>query len=307
MASNTTKPEDFPLVLRDIIPEYAGALVINIGDILQLVTNDRFKSAKHRVTNDIFVRNCFAVLSEIKKPKDTPFCYGASSKELTCAISFEKYPRSGIEMASCGHPYSFSCWEGYISTSINDGPKCLILRCPDPNCGASIGQNMIDLLASNEDKQKYGCYLVRSYIDDNKKSKWCPAPGCEYAVAFDAGGENYDVSCLYSYRFCWNCTEVHRSVDCGTVPHLEATHLPGSGRHYFSFLVSDYRSQTPRAGHRQVFIAIDLVNTTDSAPGFNSKFTSLSLDRPILDYLINNFMFAFGSRCCNLQLAASYH
>ncbi|KAK2368833.1 RING/U-box superfamily protein [Trifolium repens] len=80
--------------------------------------------------------------------------FGVAGASLTCAISFEKYPRSGIEMASCGHA---------------------------------------------------------------GKSKWCPAPGCEYAVAFDVGGENYDVSCLYSYRFCWNCTEVHRSVDCGTV------------------------------------------------------------------------------------------
>lgn len=32
--------------------------------------------------------------------------------QLTCGICFENYPRSGIEMASCGHPYCFSCWEG---------------------------------------------------------------------------------------------------------------------------------------------------------------------------------------------------
>ncbi|WJX51672.1 RBR-type E3 ubiquitin transferase [Trifolium repens] len=75
----------------------------------------------------------------IKKPKDTPFA------TLTYGIGFENYPRSGIEMASCGHPYCFSCWEGYISTSINDGSGCLMLRCPDPNCGAAIGQDMIDL------------------------------------------------------------------------------------------------------------------------------------------------------------------
>lgn len=37
------------------------------------------------------------------------------------------------------------------------------------------------------------------------QSKWCPAPGCECAVTFDAGsGGNYDVSCLCSYSFCWN-------------------------------------------------------------------------------------------------------
>ncbi|QCD88444.1 probable E3 ubiquitin-protein ligase ARI7 [Vigna unguiculata] len=142
-----------------------------------------------------------------------------NTKELTCGICFENYPRARIEMASCGHPYCISCWEGYISTSISDGPGCLMLRCPDPTCGAAVGQDMISLLKSDEDKQKYARYLLRSYIEDNKKSKWCPAPGCEYAVTFDAGsGGNYDVSCLCSYSFCWNCTEeAHRPVDCGTV------------------------------------------------------------------------------------------
>lgn len=57
--------------------------------------------------------------------------------------------------------------EGYVSTSINDGPGCLMLRCPDPPCGAVIGQNMINLLASNDDKEKYSRYILRSYIEDN--------------------------------------------------------------------------------------------------------------------------------------------
>ncbi|XP_047161291.1 probable E3 ubiquitin-protein ligase ARI7 [Vigna umbellata] len=145
--------------------------------------------------------------------------YDNNTRELTCGICFENYPRARIEMASCGHPYCISCWEGYISTSISDGPGCLMLRCPDPTCGAAVGQDMISLLKSDEDKQKYARYLLRSYIEDNKKSKWCPAPGCECAVTFDAGSVgNYDVSCLCSYSFCWNCTEeAHRPVDCGTV------------------------------------------------------------------------------------------
>lgn len=58
---------------------------------------------------------------------------------------------------------------GYISTSINDGPGCLMLRCPDPSCGAAVGQDMINSLASNEDKEKYCRYLLRSYIEDSKK------------------------------------------------------------------------------------------------------------------------------------------
>jgi len=58
---------------------------------------------------------------------------------------------------------------GYISTSINDGPGCLTLRCPDPSCGAAVGQDMINLLAPKEDKKKYSQYLLRSYIEDNRK------------------------------------------------------------------------------------------------------------------------------------------
>ncbi|KAL5990969.1 hypothetical protein ACLOJK_011875 [Asimina triloba] len=127
----------------------------------------------------------------------------------------------------------------YISTSINDGPGCLMLRCPDPSCGAAVGQDMINMLASDEDKEKYSRYLLRSYVEDNKTNfyycdqldlddqrvnhrngpqklemigvhpsttKWCPAPGCEYAVDFVMGSGSYD------------CTEeAHRPVDCGTV------------------------------------------------------------------------------------------
>lgn len=63
----------------------------------------------------------------------------------------------------------YNCFLAYISTSINDGPGCLMLRCPDPSCGAAVGQDMVDMLAPDEDKDKYRRYLLRSYIEDNRK------------------------------------------------------------------------------------------------------------------------------------------
>lgn len=44
-----------------------------------------------------------------------------------------------------------------------------MLRCPDPSCNAAVGQDMINLLASEDDKEKYARYLLRSYVEDNKK------------------------------------------------------------------------------------------------------------------------------------------
>ncbi|KAG8644313.1 hypothetical protein MANES_11G118300v8 [Manihot esculenta] len=149
---------------------------------------------------------------------DKPVVQFSNIREFTCGICFESFPCEKITSAACGHPFCLSCWSGYISTTINDGPGCLMLRCPDPSCWAAVGQDMIDLLASDVDKDKYSRYLLRSYVEDNRKTKWCPAPGCEYAVDFAAGGGSFDVSCLCSYSFCWNCTEeAHRPVDCGTV------------------------------------------------------------------------------------------
>ncbi|KAL9380442.1 hypothetical protein Peur_026099 [Populus x canadensis] len=142
----------------------------------------------------------------------------SNARELTCGICFESFPRNKIVSASCGHPFCNTCWSGYISTTINDGPGCLMLRCPDPSCRAAVGQDMINLLAPDEDKEKYSRYLLRSYVEGNRKTKWCPAPGCEYAIDFAAGSGSFDVSCLCSHSFCWNCVEeAHRPVDCGTV------------------------------------------------------------------------------------------
>ncbi|XP_011026388.1 PREDICTED: probable E3 ubiquitin-protein ligase ARI7 [Populus euphratica] len=142
----------------------------------------------------------------------------SNARELTCGICFESIPCDKIISVACGHPFCNTCWAGYISTTINDGPGCLMLRCPDPSCPAAVDQDMINLLAPDEDKEKYSRYLLRSYIEDNKKTKWCPAPGCEYAIDFAAGSGSFDVSCLCSHSFCWNCAEeAHRPVDCGMV------------------------------------------------------------------------------------------
>lgn len=139
-------------------------------------------------------------------------------KELICGICFDYYLRSRMKAAACGHHFCSACWIGYIHTSINDGPGCLTLRCPDPSCSAAVGEDMVLSLVSDEDRAKYTRYLLRSYVEDNRKTKWCPAPGCEYGVDFVMGSGPYDVTCKCAYNFCWNCCEeAHRPVDCETV------------------------------------------------------------------------------------------
>ncbi|KAL0376982.1 UNVERIFIED_CONTAM: putative E3 ubiquitin-protein ligase ARI8 [Sesamum calycinum] len=142
------------------------------------------------------------------------------SGEQLCGICFEPFKIEDMVSASCGHPFCAGCWQTYISTSINDGPGCLRLPCPEPKCRAVAGVDMVESMASEDEKQKYYQYLYRSYVECSRSRKWCPAPGCEFAVEFKdaAGCESYDVTCDCDYKFCWKCMqESHRPVDCKTV------------------------------------------------------------------------------------------
>ncbi|KAJ0570230.1 putative transcription factor C2H2 family [Helianthus annuus] len=85
--------------------------------------------------------------------------------ELPCRICFESYSLDKIITTACGYPFCNKCWTAYISTSINDGPGCLTLRCPWCCCRL----DMVNKLTSDEDKTKYRRYLLRSYIEDNRK------------------------------------------------------------------------------------------------------------------------------------------
>ncbi|KAG2308786.1 hypothetical protein Bca52824_028534 [Brassica carinata] len=127
------------------------------------------------------VRNTVGIL---EKPVVPP----SDDTELTCGICFDPYPPEKIASVSCGHPFCTTCWTVALSfmkeweslvTSAQPlmTPGCLMLRCPDPSCLAAVGHDMVDKLASEEDKDKYNRYFLRSYIEDNRKMKWCPAPG----------------------------------------------------------------------------------------------------------------------------------
>ncbi|KAE8670291.1 putative E3 ubiquitin-protein ligase ARI7 [Hibiscus syriacus] len=147
----------------------------------------------------------------------------SDASKFTCGICFELLPCDNFASACCGHPFCRDCWQGYLCTRINDGPGCLLLRCPEPSCKASVGPDMIDKLATCEEKEKYSQFLLRSYIEDNRETKWCPAPGCENAVYFAVGCGDFDNSVdgenmnwiLNNSKICPKCKRpIEKNLGC---------------------------------------------------------------------------------------------
>ena len=171
--------EDIRKLLQDEIAKVSSILFVSREAATILLCNynwDVDKISEEWFANEEKVRKAAGLL-EHYSARDL------SKKEFFCGICLENhdccYDAVGI---ACGHLFCKTCWKTYISTSINDGRGCLMLRCPEPKCRATVGEELIYSLASNEDKEKYNNYLVRSYIEDRKKTKWCPAPGCDCAV-----------------------------------------------------------------------------------------------------------------------------
>ena len=57
---------------------------------------------------------------------------------MTCGICFDTHARGEMRAAECGHAYCVGCWQGYLASAVADGPSCLRLRCPMPDCGVLV-------------------------------------------------------------------------------------------------------------------------------------------------------------------------
>mmetsp|Transcript_42957 Transcript_42957/g.108434 ORF Transcript_42957/g.108434 Transcript_42957/m.108434 type:complete len:526 (-) Transcript_42957:588-2165(-) len=143
----------------------------------------------------------------------------SSSRHVTCLVCLEKVRRSKAFSLGCRHKYCRDCWAGYLENQIAEGPECVKAICIRPGCTEVVHEKAYKKLVSPELYSKYEHYLLRSFVEDNPLVKWCPAPGCIYAIRSDLRDRREAVVCKCGFRFCFQCSD----SDIGD--HMPATCL----------------------------------------------------------------------------------
>ncbi|KAF8049614.1 hypothetical protein N665_2169s0004 [Sinapis alba] len=135
-------------------------------------------------------------------------------KKMTCDICMEDDLQSySMTRMDCGHCFCNNCWKEHFTVKINEGMSKRI-TCMAHKCNAICDEDVVKKLVYPKLAEKFDRFLAESYVDDNKRVKWCPStPHCGNAIRKeDDGGE---VECSCGHQFCFRCLcESHSPCSC---------------------------------------------------------------------------------------------
>lgn len=136
-----------------------------------------------------------------------------------CSICYDDEAEMMRHM-DCGHAFCTDCWYDYCKNAVEDGPVCVSTTCPQAECNEVVTeQEMKDSLGNSPLLAKYLTYQLRSYVDANPLTRWCPGRGCERVAAASSTAV---LEAEGSVAHCDACSTSF-CVPCGEEPHAPAT------------------------------------------------------------------------------------
>ncbi len=123
-----------------------------------------------------------------------------------CMICFESLEGRTVDNLICGHKFCGECWSQYCQASVKSGKDCVLTRCPLVGCPIIVPKSIFDKYLPKELSKEYTKHVCKSFTDENKAMKWCPAPGCKY-IALNESLARMDITCKCGKIYCFGCGE----------------------------------------------------------------------------------------------------
>ena len=136
-------------------------------------------------------------------------------ESMECSICGEECTsQDSHSIKPCYHRFCNICWNQYLTMKITEGQAAYI-NCPHYKCLSLVQEATVKLMVDEAIYRKYCMFLMKSFVEDNENVKWCPAPNCGNAITSDMVSQRKTVSCICSYRFCFQCSEeAHLPATC---------------------------------------------------------------------------------------------
>jgi len=129
-----------------------------------------------------------------------------------CRICYDPSDLSPGSMLGCKHLFHNNCYRDYLINEVSQGPTCIIAHCPEIKCKQRVLRQLYAKLLPPAELERYDRYVMRSFIEDSKTLKYCPAAGCD-RVAVGSGIST--IKCQCQRPFCFRCgEEAHEPVTC---------------------------------------------------------------------------------------------
>jgi len=143
----------------------------------------------------------------------------APKKMSTCEICYDEV--SDMLAMPCGHAFCYECWNDFCVNAINDGPACVKTTCPQAGCPEVVTEEEMTkaLGDASSELKKFQTYQLRSFVESNPLTRWCPGRGCErVACALSASAMESEGNVAH----CDTCG-ISFCLVCGEEPHAPAS------------------------------------------------------------------------------------
>ncbi|KAL7573157.1 hypothetical protein ACA910_018821 [Epithemia clementina (nom. ined.)] len=219
------RAEDLRPVMERRIADVADVLGITPAAAAVLLRN--FQFSKERLLEEYMQ----SPEQSLRKAGVYHRCYNSNKPikskgaptHLDCAICYEDYEADSMMAMPCGHQFCLDCWYDFCDNAVQEGPAAVNTTCPQATCPEVVTEEeMVRALGSKNapQLQKFLTYQLRSFVESNHLTRWCPGKGCERiacaesALAMEADGNlaSCDSCCT---RFCMICgSEPHAPSSC---------------------------------------------------------------------------------------------
>lgn len=138
----------------------------------------------------------------------------------TCAICYDSMDGTNTLSMPCGHAFCMDCWHDFCANAVQEeGPACVRTTCPQAGCEEVMTEVEVEA-AAPDFLQKFQTFQLRSFVESNSLTRWCPGKGCErVACALSASAMEKEDNVAHCdgcmTRFCLICgEEPHAPCGC---------------------------------------------------------------------------------------------